>query len=320
MDTPAASAASQLAWDHGSWRTIEIRSRHDFTMHDQAKEAAFNGIEEHYIETRQGQRYHDQKYLKGDTFVRRMTNYCDGSKSAAVQFKDRDAEVQTALIIKRDFGSEDKGGKVDRPVPLLFAFVGKVPLHEALPKSTHLGKDRVAGRDCDNFLFEKVKWFFPQDQVFSLDATSRAPLKVTAFSDQEHRASDTPVWIWTADKVETVQGHAVVTRSTEVAFKDAGKTPTSTRTFTVQSIRFDEEFPASTFWPVVQPGVSVLDAIQKKRYETPGVRTPAATSVPAGEPLVATPPRDWTQVASWSTLGLGLAVLLAGVLIWRRRR
>ena len=322
MDSPSEALAAQVAWNFGSWRTIDIRVRTD--LNNPNIEVTWNRFDEHYVESRAGGRYSDRRSLKDDTFSKRIANYCDGSKSATVNFREKDADLQKSVIIKRDFSDEDRVGKSAQPAPLQFFYVARTPLQEALPKSTYLGIDRVNGRECKTFLFAKVKHTVgTQELVYSLDAATGTPLKVVSYIDEPSRIKGTPIWTWTCDKLESTQGHEIpaVSTSTSSYVKD-GKTVVVTHKFTVESIKFDQDYPASTFWPVIQPGVPVMDSLAKKVYETPGAKLPekvSATTV-ATQPLVAAPPRDWSSTVSSITLGLGLAVLIAGGVLWWRRR
>ncbi len=133
-----------------------------------------------------------------------------------------------------------------------------MPLHEALAKAKYLGKDRVNGRECDAFLFPAVHFVSLQDQVFYLDATSHIPIRVSSYADQASREKDAPYWVWTADKLETIPGHVIAVKSTQNHY-DRDRNQIFTRTFTVKSIRFDGEYPATMFLADPQPGVQVID-------------------------------------------------------------
>ncbi len=78
------------------------------------------------------------------------------------------------------------------------------------------------------------------------------------------------------------------------------------------------------FWPELQPEITVLDTIANKRYQIPGASggTPAAgPEIPkAQEPIQAVPTGDRTTIFSGMALGLGGATLLAGGILWWRRR
>ena len=216
-------------------------------------------------------------------------------------------------------------------MPLLYHYVGREPLHEALPEAEHLGADRVAGRDCEIFRFAQVEWTSPQDLVYHLDKETSIPLKVESFRDRASFDAGKPLWVWTADKLERVDGHPVVRDSTQVDYAAGGAEPAFTRTFRVESIAFDKDYPASTFWPVFQPGVGVLDVIAGKSYREPGADPEAEVDASASrggeaatttaQPLQAIPPGHWTSTLSTVSLGLGISVLVASLaVVWWRRR
>jgi hypothetical protein len=321
MGTPAETFAERLAWELESWKSVEVRARHEMVSREAPPSVDHNGILEHYIESSSGQRYYNFQFLKNGGPASRYAYFADGQRCADVQYSDGDPETQRSIVIKRGFRLEDQSDRVDRPVPLLYLYVGREPLHEALREAHYLGQARVLGRGCEAFLFKQVKWFVPQDQVFYLDRATSIPLKVESFSDAEARSREAPLWAWTAEELGEVQGHPVVLRSKQVDYE--GQTePTMTRTFQVESIAFDQTYPASTFWPAKQPGVPVMDAIANKVSTTPGARPePAEAARPAaGRAIVAEPPGDWTAMMPTAALGLGVATLAAGLLLWWRRR
>jgi hypothetical protein len=97
--------------------------------------------------------------------------------------------------------------------------------------------------------------------------------------------------------------------------------PEYTWDFHVQSIVFDKDFPAAVFWPVIRPGVGVLDAISGKSYKVPGA-TPEPPRKPsdAAHSIEASPPTGWTGVASSVTVVLGAAIIILSCGLWVRRR
>ena len=321
MGDPASATAALVAWNFGSWRTIDLHLRIDITSYLDKRELAWDHIQERYVESRTGGRYADSRGMKGDVIVTRTEQYTDGSKAATVNFRPKDAELQRSVIIKREYSDEDKFGKSASPAPIQFFSVGRTPLQEALPKSTDLGTDRVNGRECRTFLFPNVDYTtVRQDLVYYLDAATGTPIKVVSYLDEAHRAKNLPGWSWIADDLKTTQNHEIPAASTMTTYAADGKSPSMIHKFTVESVKYDQEFPTTTFWPVIQPGVPILDALTKKSYNHPGVMQPDPASTVAKESLVATPPRDWSSTTSAVTLGLGLAVLLAGGLLWWRRR
>ena len=92
--------------------------------------------------------------------------------------------------------------------------------------------------------------------------------------------------------------------------------------FSVDAIVFDKDYPASTFKPILQPGVRVLDGTTNKSYEAPGVRKSQADTsknevlIP---PLIASPPSNGASYTSYGLIGMGAMLILLGVVVWLRR-
>ncbi len=258
-------------------------------------------------------RYLDDKYMKADVFVTRTEYFGDGAKAAIVEYRDRQADLQRVVFIQRDFAGEDRMGKAARPMPIEVFYFLRTPLQEALPKATVLGAERVNGRDCYAFFYPQADYTLTkQDLVYCLDATMGTPIKITSYLNEATRTKGSPAWTWTCDKLETTQGHEIPAVSTMETYGPDGKSMI-THNFTVESIKFDADYPATTFWPTIQTGVTVLDSLAKKTYETPGVKLPdPPVAKVATEAIVATPPGDGSATTSRMTLGLGFAMLLAG--------
>ena len=122
--------------------------------------------------------------------------------------------------------------------------------------------------------------------------------------------------------MDKVQGHAVPLKS-ELTTPLAGTASPYVWKYEVKSVEFGKEYPESTFWPTIQPGVDVLDTLTLKRYKTPG-QQPPAPDAKQGQPTTSqavqvSVPKGWTDVISGVTLGLGVALLVAvGLYRWRR--
>jgi len=309
-----------LAWDFESIKSVELKVHQELIYENPPPNLVYNIIDEHYIDDMNLHKYYGAEYKDGDKLYMRTENYQNGPKSAFVSFDDIDPNIQTSIVIKRDFGREDQSDRVERPKPLLYWYVGRTPLHQAIDKAEYGGKSKVGDREAHAFIFKNVKWFRTQDHVFYIDAASHIPIKVTAYSTAEDRAADRPVWVWSAFKVEEIQGRKIPVISEMVDYDAPGGPISSTLKCEVQSIKFNEVYPASTFWPKEQPGVSVLDALAGKISSTPGVNPARELHFSEGAGVVATQGPDMVAAASWVSVGLGLSVLLvAGAVLWRRR-
>jgi hypothetical protein len=336
MDTPAEIAAKKLAWEFESRKSVELRVTVPVTSYvvDKTKTETLDTYEEHYIETAAGQRFCEFRGLLAGKLTSRKQYYGDGTKFADVTFDPKNLDRQTNIIIKRQYHTEGRNDRKQIPPPLLFLYVGRTPLHEALPKGQHLGTAKVMGRECDKFLFPKVRWLVVQDQVFYLDRETSIPLKFEAFRNQESREQKKPVGEWVAESLDKIQGHFVPLKSTLTA-KRADGTTLMVWKYTVDSIEFNKEYPASTFWPTPRPGVTMFDTSTGKAKTVPGEKTAdKQATTPAREntglqsrsadatataSTQAVPPKNWTATVSNVSLGLGCAVLLVGCLLWWRR-
>lgn len=325
MDSPSEVASKQLAWDMEPRKSVEVRVTYVITNNqsDPSRPAAFNTVVEHYLETASGQKFYEFRGMKGDAVTSRSIHFGDGTKFTDINYDPKNTESQQSVFVKRQFWMEEGSDRKQLPHPLLFLYVGRVPLYKSLSKAQYLGKGEVIGRECNLFLFPQVRWAVIQDQVFYLDQATSIPLKVETFRDQASREKKEPLWVWTAQSLDKVQGHFVPLKSTETLYAKDGS-PQLAYDFHVESIEFDKEYPASTFTPVFQPGVTVLDGFTNKAYEAPGVKkaVPSAPKETAAtiQPIQAVPPRDWSANAPILSLGLGAVVLIVAGLLWRRSR
>jgi hypothetical protein len=336
MATPAEIAAKKLAWEVGSRKSVELNITTKITAHiiNPNFPKGFDSLEEHYIETAAGQRFGEMQGLKSGKVVTRIQHFSDGSKFADVQFSARNPDRQMNIFIKRQYATEGQDDRKEIPQPLLYLYVGRTPLHEALPKGQYLGTDKVMGRECDLYLFTKVRWAVVQDQVFHLDRETAIPLKVEIFLNQAARERKETAAEWVAESLDKVQGHYIPLKSTLIARNPEGM-PKLTWNYTVKMIAFDKEYPASTFWPTPQPGVTMFDATTGKAKTLPGEKTaeskatiPAredtgsqtqSSAAPSTASTQAVPPENWSASTSKVSLGLGCAILFAGLLLWWRR-
>jgi hypothetical protein len=205
----------------------------------------------------------------------------------------------------------------ERPVPLRYFYVGKVPLYEALTQARPLGPTQVLDRPCHRFLFEKVRWAMAdQDLVYALDDDTGIPLSVTSYPVGQGQAPDAKSqWSWEARSLDTADGYPYVKNSVSIMPHD----PTP-RPITVDRIVFNQTYPATQFQIKPDPGVLIIDEIRGKDSVAPGTPRPVSSTTAAAQPIVVAQPRSWTEQATPIFLGLGAVLLLSGaVLAWRRR-
>jgi hypothetical protein len=321
-DSPADRAAKKLAWDIESRRSIEIRVRTDIsppTNRNVGRPMDFNAYVDHYIDTASGQRFNERTNLKGETAVDRAEDYGDGSRFAHVQFVRTKLDVQQTVAINRQYFQEESIDRKNLPIPLLYEFVGRQPLHKALAKAEQLGETKVLGRTCDAFLFRNVRWIITHDQVFYLDRESAIPLKVVAYRDEATRLRDEPMWSWTAESLDEKGGHRFVGNSTQVGFGPEKK-PTNMWKYHVEEIAFDKTYPASMFWPTIQPEATVLDSFTKTIKSSSTKTSAPAPSTPITKSAPALPPSNWLSYLPAVMLSGGLVILLVAIIVWRRSR
>ena len=330
MSTPAELAANRLAFEMQSWRSIELQVRHGISRPTEPERRPdYDHLIDHYTETAVGWRKNDNTSFDGATLNSHSQAYFDGSRYAQVGFARDELSKQSQVIIKRSFEMEDKSASTSRPVPLSCLYLGQTPLPEALRKAVHLGTEEVLGRRCDRFLFTDLKWDeHRRHQVFSLDQATAIPLRILTYQDANAYSAGKILLRWEAESLDRVQGHWVPLRSKGTLYSPESGSPSLFRAYDVQEVAFDRPFAKSAFWPVVQPGVPVFDATVNKLTRSPGPKPqaaakPAVAPASTAVPTVATPavpPADWTASLPNLGLGLGIASLAVGLLLWWRRR
>lgn len=328
MSDPIETAVQKLAIAMKSWKSIELRSHQEVTQHIPIAFAGaqppYDRFDTHYIETAHDERMLDIVSHAPDGRGRREVGYCDGSRCAAISFTGADLETQSEVRIDRSFKSEGKIGNTERPHNLVYLYVGKVPIYEALPRAAYLGGGRVLGRDVDRFLFPRVRWAMnEQDLVYSLDRETATPLQVESFRSDADRQADRPDWAWSVTRLETVQGHPVALESEHRTWTvaRAGSPYKLYRTSkeTIESIVFDRDYAPSTFWPKVLGEARVINSITGK-VTAPTQSPPANPETKAETAIRVIPETSWVPATSSVVLGLGTAVLIASVVLWWRRR
>lgn len=334
MPTPAEAASQRLSWEMDSWKSLDIHSDQkisDLVVSDPKKGSYQGHMLERYVETATGERLYENKVVADDGQETLDANYADGSRFADATFRGPHARKMEQVILKSSFADEGRSGTNRRPDPLRYLYVGQTPLPKALLSGgvVHLKSDRHLGRECDVFLIPQARWtaHTPLDLVYTLDRETGFPLKLSLYFTPEDREQDRAISTWSADSFDEIKGHHLPLRSTEVIYDRSPDGPPikrAVRKLTITEADFDRDYPTSTFWPVIQPGVMVWDKVANKHWHqpnadgTPFVQAPAATRV--AQPIKATPPRDWSTPASYAGLTLGAAVLVVAFLLWRRGR
>jgi hypothetical protein len=318
QNTDSVSTARRLALETQSWTAVEIRVQTDIIAEAPNNSPRdYDSMDEHYIETASGKRMYDVRFLLG----KKMTNHIDYFRNIDlcmdINYRRDDPERQGGAVIKRYFANEDRGERTQRPLPLLLFYVGKRPLHEALLEVAPSATSKVLGRRCRAFLFKGVRWAAGQDQIYYLDESTSIPLKAEAFPGGASADATGPLWTWTAGAIDTVGGHHLPLESTMKSYA-----PAMSWKARVRSIEFDKTYPDSTFWPDLQPGVSVLDSIARKSYTVPGEvpeNAPRGKPEQVAAPVEAHPPSDWSSVYAGALLVFGTGLVAIGVYLRRKR-
>lgn len=325
MDSSIEIAVKQLAREMDSWRSIELGFRVKFMNHGGDADPrlfAAADFEGHYIETSVGKRVYEQRVVPADGEPSLVVYYTDGRRGADLLRRATSGREGTQVTIKPSFANEANSGWTYRPEPLKYFFVGKVPLPRALREAVPLGESRRLGRACDVYLVSSVKGSPTPVVVYHLDRVTSIPLEVLAFADERGRSEDRPLFVWSAESLDDVEGHhlslnSVLTRSTAT-------TPPKVLyqwKIVVDSVRFDRDYQESLFWPKIGPETKVIDTISKKVVFTPTKEATRHSEDQSSSvaPIQAISPGDWTGALSWVSLGLGISVLFTGFLLWLRR-
>ena len=181
-------------------------------------------------------------------------------------------------------------------------------------------------RTCNNFLFKNVgPHGREQSLVYSLDEATSVPLKIAAYSSPDRLRDQMPNWVWEATTLDRVSDRHFPLNSSYASFRVA-KTETGQWTsqpglkqiIRVEEITFDAAILHTAFWPTIQPGTRVLDAIAKRKYQVPGGAATTQESAGTGTPIRVAP-----ESGSWlpgAGVVLSIAALAIAAVLWRRSR
>ena len=332
MQSSAEAHAERLAWHQESWTSIELLIGQGMTLAggDEAKTLDFDWSEVHYVETAAGQRLHDTRYMNSGKAEYAITYYFDGRRGADVTSVRGDPERQHQIILHQHFGMEDREVASTRPIPFLYYWVDRVPLHEALKEARPLGQGQVIERPCDRFLLSDVGWTGQQDQIYSLDEATSTPLKLEVYRSGEDREKNYPLLVWTAEEIGEFQGYPMVVKATKHSYTGEGGKLSRTNDYRVESVAFNKDFPESIFRPEIQPGVLVMDNIRKTAYsslsttaegaadqESASNANPGPTQATTSTPIRAVPP-NWPSHVSMVSIGIGCVLIMIGFVMWWR--
>jgi hypothetical protein len=331
LSDPRGVLSVKLAHEMKGWKSIELTVRAEGTNYVLTNGRPPNFVNLYrYVETDCGERMLDSLLRSSpDRPGARSAAYCDGSKCANVIYRGERSQVQAT--IGRFFDIEERSGSSSRPMPFRFYYVGRTPLFEAVQKGKHLGEGSINGRKSQVFLFPKVRWAMAtQNIVYDLDEETGIPIQVRSFlgnlNENDPDLTD-PSWVWTALSVDQVEGFHMPLRSVHVLGRRRTGDPHSGKVqsleLTIESLHYNKTYAKETFWPVLQPGVSVMDGIKKTQYSVPGKAATdgslAEEQTAANSLAPAMQPSDWSGWASTGSLALGSVLLLIGLGSWWRR-
>jgi len=323
MPSSAAAAAEKLAWELGSWKSIEIRVREDGVNRSPARLPSSPRTFQtffHYVETAAGQRLFEGRMSNdNDSKTTVSSEYTDGIRYAQLirtDLPDKPGVDQVAIV--RSFGYESDG-VTQRPDALKYLYVGLKPLPEVLTRATELGPGRRLDRDCDRFLFTHVNGLKDRiNHVYWLDRETGLTLRYEYYDNERKHAEGRPYFVWNALSVDAVNGRHIAMKSELLQFDL--ESPDTQRVLyqyskTVEEVAFDRDYPKTMFWPRVTGETMVLDNIKNTIVSPTRGKTPDVA-----HPIRAIDPEGWGT--SWPVAGmmLGIAALVTGVVLrWRKR-
>jgi hypothetical protein len=308
--------AERLRAFRGSWTSIEVRDRQDFKDHGRNYAVQ---IFENYVETAVGQRMLEWAFVSHNTGrPGRTTWYCDRERCA-----DEVDTLDEPYVVteKPSFMTEGQAAKRQSSL-FSYLYLMHQPLDTFLAKAAHRGHSKRLGRDCERALITGVQWTYgPVEMVYDLDRETGFPLFIWCYASASDRAAERPTWTWEAlsfDQVE--EGRRFPLKSVERTFGHQSGTwaEATKRDIQVIDVKFNQDYPASMFWPDTRPKETIWDEIAKVRWRTP---MPGVERSPTGHapPALAESSSDWTAWIPWAALAGGLSALGAGIVLRCRR-
>ena len=319
MADEAAQAAKNLAREMQSWKSIELRTRESFTRQTEIPDP--NGVPAgrlsyHYIEKATGERYFEEAFREPTETISRY--YCDGQKCADWWEPTPDYPQADRVRIKKEFGIEKRFQNHFCPVPLSKFYRGPLPLYKALEAAKWLGRETRLDRECDAFLLTRGD---ERRLVYVLDRETSIPLTVRQYADDAAVTADQPSYIWNATSLETIEGHPFPMKSEMISYSRSNpKTVDENREFIVESLKFNQEYPKTTFWPTIGPETRVTDAIKKTvSHVKPAPFTNDQTATTT-EPLRVADSMTTDSMLGPAITGSGIILLVVCLVLWWRRQ
>jgi hypothetical protein len=226
-----------------------------------------------YVETSDGRRFADMFTKNNDGRETRLKGYCDGEKCAKVVYDMRKdvANPQSRIEIGKSFMNENTFGGVERPAPLNYFYLDKIPLSDMIQPKYYRANGRSIDRPTAVFYFPNVNCSKSKlDLVYEIDVATGLPLKIASFQDQTRADQNKPAWIWTVESLTTVQGIVFPNKMRLVVFDkdDPSKTYFTVETVT-KSLEFNKPHLLEEFRPKLEPGFFVIDTVKNESYLVP---------------------------------------------------
>ena len=279
-------------------------------------------VRSHYIETPNRQRFFEMSSQNQAGQPNAHQVACgDGQRNTTVRFRADDLNVPELTIQSTSFNEEALAGGSTRPIPLRYYYIDKTPLHEALPTSTYLGIEPVAGRPHHVFLFGDLMWGqIRQDLVLHLAEDQVLPTQLTFYKAGTDRSVGKPLWSWMATEVEVIQGTKFPVKSQLVDYlRDAPALQGQEwiREAVVETVSFGKSYRAATFRRSVDDRSMQFDHVNDKVI-FPKVQVTAPQTIGAN-PIRVEPVADNSGALMMSGVMVGMATLGVGTALWLRR-
>lgn len=226
-----------------------------------------------YVETSDGRRFADMFTKNHDGHETRLKGYCDGEKCAKVVYDMRKdvANPQSRIEIGKSFMNENTFGGVERPAPLNYFYLDKIPLSDMIQPKYYTENGRAIDRQTAVFYFPNVNCSKSKlDLVYEIDLATGLPLKIASFQDQTRADQNKPTWIWTVESLTLVQGIIFPNKMRLVVFdKDDSSKMYFTVEMIVKRIEFNKPHLLEEFRPKLEPGFFVIDTVKNDSYFVP---------------------------------------------------
>ena len=241
----------------------------------------------------------------------------DGKDYAFANYEKSSPDKQELFVYGGgSFGREGRISWTERPWPFCYYYVGKIPLHQALEDSVHVGADVINGIKCESFTFKNLRTLgSPGNLRVALDAETGVPISFY-WEDLTQR----PQWKWEATRIASADGYHFPVEST---YQDLSHGEEIVKfSFETTTLEFNRPVAKSVFQIAPQAGVKVIGSPEgKPNAQSSQKKESAATTT-------VTPPPEGTPAAyrtgwNWGLVGAQMAFAVAGaamLAVYARKR